>query len=271
MGKWITCKNCGHEYHNDLKECPQCYRKTPLTLKRFLIYGIVSLFFCSFVTGIVLLAASDEAFKNDLNTDSQTVSSDTVNDNSADESSTSDEVSTELEDSKYDQQQSSDMDESSSTISVSKPVANSNQDVSSDNSSSVIEYIEFTLPEQLDTERVIKSLSSTYFPLNIISLNSAFRASQYFQSYTRELENNHMYLRMTSKLPRCVIYQYEVRGQVEDMQAAQKLCEKYFNENSEYFKAQYDIIKKYVKDTESLAVCFYFLNHNEYVTSKEIK
>ena len=33
----------------------------------------------------------------------------------------------------------------------------------------------------------------------------------------------------------------------------------------------YDTIKKYVKDIESIEVRFFFLNHNEYVTSQEIK
>jgi len=29
MGKWINCKNCGHEYHSSLNRCPECSTATP--------------------------------------------------------------------------------------------------------------------------------------------------------------------------------------------------------------------------------------------------
>ena len=272
MGRWIKCKNCGHEYHNDLKECPHCYKKTPLTLKRFAVYGVIAILISAFVIGIVLLVTSDDIFKDDSVISSQIASSDKDDISSSDLPNSSDKVTTEPEDDIARDEEASSYDQSSSSSSSSSSVVVNSQSVSSDRTSSGdIEYVEFTLPEQLDTEKVIKSLSSTYFPLSIYSLDSSFRASEYFQSYTRELEKDHLYLRMTGKLPRCVIYQYEVRGQVEDINAVKKKCEKYFSENSEYYKAQYDTIKKYVKDIESLEVRFFFLNHNEYVTSQEIK
>lgn len=43
MAKWIECKKCGHEYSSDIKECPKCYNKTPVSFLHLLKYSIVAI------------------------------------------------------------------------------------------------------------------------------------------------------------------------------------------------------------------------------------
>lgn len=189
MGKWIKCKNCGHEYHNDLKECPQCYRKTPLTLKRFTLCCVAFLPVGVVVLGIVLGALDDGGIKIADSNKSYSSSSISQNADTSNLTNTSSTVSNVYKD---EMSQSSNTQESSKTqISSSSKITSSKSKNSQSVSSTVINeqdldkesthaeqisYVEFALPEQLDTDKIIKSLSSTYFPLNFYSLDSTFRA-----------------------------------------------------------------------------------------------
>ena len=157
--------------------------------------------------------------------------------------------------------------DSSSTSSV----VSENRDDNKQNIGGNVEYINFSLPEKLDTEKVIKSLDSRYFPLRWSTLDSAFKASDYFKNYCRTLEQNNTYLRIGGKLPCCVIFQYEISGYVKDIDNAKQQCREYISDNMEYFKLQFETIKKYAKEVESFQVRFDFLYHNEDVVSNEIK
>lgn len=263
MGKWIKCKNCGHEYHNDLKECPQCYHKTPLTLKR-LILPLLSLFLvAAFTFGVIWMILDDANFKtaqheNSSSNESVFNSEEKIGPNNSSSNSSSENAdSTAIEESSDDTSSSS--------------VTSENRDDNKQNISENVEYINFSLPEKLDTEKVIKSLDSRYFPLRWSTLDSAFNASDYFKNYCRTLEQNNTYLRIGGKLPCCVIYQYEIRGYVKDIDNAKQQCREYISDNMEYFKLQFETIKKYAKEVESFQVRFDFLYHNEDVVSNEIK
>ena len=58
MGKWISCKQCGHEFHSSLSRCPEC-GKAVITFKKIItIAGTV--FVLGIVTVGVILGFNDD-------------------------------------------------------------------------------------------------------------------------------------------------------------------------------------------------------------------
>ena len=54
MGKWITCKKCGHEYYNSLSRCPECSSRSPIKLRN-IVYLTGAAVVCTVAAvGIVL-------------------------------------------------------------------------------------------------------------------------------------------------------------------------------------------------------------------------
>lgn len=267
MAKWIECKKCGHVYSSDIKECPKCYNKTPVSFLHLLKYFVVSIlvlitltfaiagFFDDGITPADTVSSSSQLTHDDndkctQDSSAEPLSSDTVENSSA----------SELDNSSYVNTTGTSEDTSSLICSdVSSSVTSESVNVNTEN----ITYIPFTLPMQFDAEKAIRSLDSAYFPLSFYSVNSAFQASSYYQSYISSMAQEHYYLRIGGRLPKCVIYQFEFGGYVEDLDTAKSMCSKYFDDNREYFNAQFQIIKKYAKDVDSFQVAFEFMPQND--------
>ena len=54
MSKWINCKNCNHEYSNELARCPSCGKLTPLSFPKVCGTVLVIAIIIIAIVGIVL-------------------------------------------------------------------------------------------------------------------------------------------------------------------------------------------------------------------------
>ncbi len=266
MAKWIECKKCGHEYSSDIKECPKCYNKTPVSFLHLLKYLIVAILVLITLTFAIAGFFDDGVIHDDTASSSSQQTHD--NDKSTQDSSaepfssdnTENSSDTEFDNSLY--VNTTGTSEDASSV-ISSDVSSSVTSESANENTENITYVPFTLPMQFDAEMAIKSLDSAYFPMSFYSVNSAFQASPYYQSYISSMAQEHYHLRIGSRLPKCIIYKFEFRGYVEDLDAAKSMCSKYFDDNLEHFKGQFETIKKYARDVDSFQVAFEFVPQND--------
>ena len=273
MSKWVSCRHCGHTYSNEIKECPKCFAKTPITFTLFLKCSIAS----ALVVAVISLAIlgffdngdevpldssenySKQNYSSTESTNSTAFSESPENETKLAESNISSGVYTHTLDNSdilnYSNNIQSDVDSSSSS-SLSGSVSNVVQ-------SDSISFVPFTLPELFDAEKVVTSIDRAFLPMSLNSANSAFNSSPYYKNYLNNLSANNYYLRIGGRLPDCIIFKFEFRGNVENLEMAKSNCSKFFDDNIESFYDKYEIIKKYCKDVASYQVAFEFVSHND--------
>lgn len=72
MSKWITCKNCSHEYHSSLPRCPKCSKNTPSLKNIATIISIAAL--CVVVVVGLILGITDKGTVDTVSSNSKPTS-----------------------------------------------------------------------------------------------------------------------------------------------------------------------------------------------------
>lgn len=260
--KWITCKNCNHEYSNELQRCPSCGKSAPLSLSRAL--GAVSIAAVAViaVSGIIL------GFTEKKHTEPeapQAASSSAVSAHPAASSqSDSRHESPNIESSILSFSQSS--SEKTSVIpsaSAISAVSSRTETSASEQSSTsqapqsnvrAVETADIILPDFFDAEEGLKSCRDQYRPLSFIPLVSGMKNSAY--NYNKPFADDYIFELGGDGIEKRLSYIYRVRFGLCDVKSAKEKFQKHIDDNSDFFRKQLALYKEYSSDVTGIEIIF---------------
>lgn len=270
MSKWIKCKNCNHEYSNELSRCPSCGERTPFTFLK--ICGIVAVIavIIAAIVGMVLDFMGD-GYKGDKSNQTSQNSKDNNNSIESKENFTSAPINSENGTSKDDNSTSiteSNNDKQNTSSSTSQNSAPSTINSIPQDTVNGVQTADIILPTPFDATDALKELRSQYAPLKFTFLTSDMES--FAQKHNRPQENIY-YLDVGGYKDKIMLYTYKIKYNFADVNGARAKFDKFIDDNTDFFNSQLELYKKYVPEITGLCILFEHDESDQTLTSKTFK
>ena len=286
MSKWINCKNCNHEYSNELARCPSCGKLTPLSFPKVCGTVLVIAIIIIAIVGIVLgFTEKDYTVGGSKPTSFDINQSSSSTESKDDASSTQDSFKFEIsnnDDSQRTTESSNDKPSSNpstttssvengktSTSTVTKPPEQKPTNQIPQDEVNGVKTADISLPNFYDATEGLKHCRDWYRPLSFIFLT--YGMDEMVMDYNEQFNGDYILEVGGDGIEKKMTYRYRIRFDFADVSGAKAKFEKHLDDNTAFFNSQLALYKEYSPDVTGIQVIFEHDESNQTVASKSFK
>lgn len=265
MKKWIHCKNCSEKYSSELKRCPFCNTRTPLSLWKKCLITLLILILTIVTVGIVLKSVEKgHEDKKDSGRDIAPIESHVGDEKEQNDS----EVENDNTESKTESTNDNitvpkpDNDKPKSQEQKQEPEPQIPQ-----NEENGVQTADIVLPAFFDATEGLNRCKE-YAPLTYTVLLSCMNKTT--SDYNRQFNGDYL-LEVGGNTDRIMLYRYRMRFDFADVEGAKAKCEKYLDDNTDVIKSQLALYKKTMPEIVGIMVIFEHDESNLTLTSRTFK